>query len=71
MLETFMEVYFEFVIERSENAAQIEAVFVDLQKAMNGHTDIEVLRACYAVYAEVLASELIRIRCIHSKGEYE
>ena len=71
MLETFTEVYFEFVIERSENAAQIEAVFVDLQKAMNGHTDIEVLRACYAVYAEVLASELIRIRCIHSKGEYE
>ena len=62
MLEIFTEIYSAFVIERSDKVNQIDAVFGNLKKAMNEHTDIEVLRACYAVYGEVLASELIRIR---------
>ena len=62
MLEIFTEVYFEFVIERSENAAQIEAVFGDLIQAMNEPPDFGIIRSCYRVYSEVLSHELIRIR---------
>ena len=62
MLETFTEVYFEFVIERSENAAQIDAVFRDLIQAMNELPDFGIIRSCYRVYSEVLSHELIRIR---------
>ena len=62
MLEIFTEVYFEFVIERSENAAQIDAVFRDLIQAMNELPDFGIIRSCYRVYSEVLSHELIRIR---------
>lgn len=62
ILEILTGIYFEFVIERSDNANQIDIVFGNLQKAINEGADIEIIRSCYAVYSEVLSRELIRIR---------
>ena len=52
------ETYIAFVIEHSDGV-RISPVFEDLKHALD---DMSILRAAYAVYAEVLASELIRIR---------
>ena len=51
------ETYITFIIEHSDGA-KISPVFENLKHALD---DIGILRAGYTVYAEVLASELIRI----------
>ena len=61
-LEILTEIFLAFVLEKSENAGKIDAVFLSLLQAMNAPRDIDVIRAGYAVYSEVLASEFIRIR---------
>lgn len=52
------ETYLAFVLEHSDGV-KIVPVFENLKHSLN---DISILRAGYAVYAEVLASEFIRIR---------
>ncbi|MBR0249920.1 MAG: hypothetical protein IJQ77_02460, partial [Synergistaceae bacterium] len=61
MLETFTEIYFAFVIERSDNANKIQEAFMNLKQAMK-NINPEMIRSCYAAYSEVLSRELIRIR---------
>ena len=56
-LRIITETYIMFVIEHSDGA-KFSAVFEDLKHALD---DMSILRAGYTVYAEVLASELIRI----------
>ncbi len=56
-LRIITETYITFVIEHSDGA-KVSAVFEDLKHALD---DMSILRAGYTVYAEVLASELIRI----------
>lgn len=62
MLEILTGIYLSFVIQSSDNINKINLVFRNLQQAMKSPADLEVIRACYAVYSEVLASELMRIR---------
>lgn len=62
MLEIITEVYLEFLLEHSDNVSQIDAVFMNLKKAMNEPFDLELIRSCFGVYSEVLSRELIRIR---------
>lgn len=62
MLEIITEVYSEFLLEHSDNMNQIDAVFMNLKKAMNEPFDLEVIRSCFGVYSEVLSRELIRVR---------
>ncbi|MBQ3403136.1 MAG: GntR family transcriptional regulator [Synergistaceae bacterium] len=62
MLETFTEIYLPFVLEHSENVKQIDLVFMNLLQAVKAPLDIDVTRAAYAVYSEVLSGSLIRIR---------
>jgi hypothetical protein len=62
ILEIITEVYLEFLLEHSDNVNQIDAVFMNLKKAMNEPFDIEVIRSCFGIYSEVLSRELIRIR---------
>ena len=57
-LKISAETYLAFVLEHSDGA-KISPVFEDLQHSLD---DMSILRAGYTVYAEVLASELIRIR---------
>ena len=52
------ETYIAFILEHSDGA-KISPVFENLKHSLD---DMSILRAGYAVYAEVLASELIRIR---------
>ena len=52
------ETYIAFILEHSDGA-KISPVFENLKHALD---DMSILRAGYAVYAEVLASEFIRIR---------
>ena len=61
-LETMTRVYLSFVLANSEDRAKLDAVFANLQAAVKNPADPEILRACYAVYAEVLTSELLQIR---------
>ena len=62
LLEIFTEVYLSFVLNNSDNVAKIDAVFMNLSHSITWPVDINVMRACYSVYGEVLASELIKIR---------
>ena len=62
MLETITEIYLSFVLGRCDDSGKIDAVFVNLLGTMTTPKDIDVIRAGYAVYSEVLANELIRIR---------
>ena len=57
-LKISAETYLAFVLEHSDGA-KISPVFENLKHALD---DMSILRAGYAVYAEVLASEFIRIR---------
>ena len=61
MLETFTEIYFAFVIERSDNANKIQDAFMRLQQAIK-NMNSEMIHSCYDAYGEVLSGELIRIR---------
>ncbi|MBQ7593528.1 MAG: GntR family transcriptional regulator [Synergistaceae bacterium] len=60
MLETLTGIYLSFVLANSGNLEKINEVFRDLRASLR--CDFEVIRAGYAVYDEVLASELIQIR---------
>ena len=57
-LKIITETYLMFILEHSDSR-KIAPVFMNLKLALE---DMSMLRAGYAVYAEVLASELIRIR---------
>ena len=57
---TLTEIYLAFVLSHSENVSKINEVFRDLRASLK--CGIEIIRAGYAVYGEVLASELIQIR---------
>lgn len=57
-LKIITETYLMFVIEHSEGR-KIDAVFGNLKLSLG---DIRMLRAGYAVYAEALSAEMIRIR---------
>ena len=62
LLEIFTEVYLSFVLNNSDNVTKIDAVFSNLSHSITWPLDINVMRACYSVYGEVLANELIKIR---------
>lgn len=61
-VEILTEIYLSFVLERAECIDKINAVFMNLTCAMHNNADFEIIRACYAVYSEVLSNELINIR---------
>ncbi len=47
-----------FVLEHSDGR-NLDPVFENLKHSLE---DFDILKACYAVYAEVLSTELINIR---------
>ena len=57
-LKILTETYLMFVLEHSDGR-KLSPVFENLRLSLE---DMGVLKACYAVYAEVLTSELINIR---------
>ena len=57
-LRTITETYVMFVLEHSDGS-RITPAFENLKSSLG---DADTLKAAYAVYAEVLADELIRIR---------
>ena len=61
-LGTMTGVYLSFVLANAEDRGKLDAVFTNLQEAVKNPADPEILRACYAVYAEVLSLELLQIR---------
>ena len=61
MLEIFTEIYFAFVIERSDNVNQIQNAFMNLKQAVK-NMNHEVIRSCYEEYSEILSDELMNIR---------
>ena len=62
MLGVLTEIYLAFVLEHSSGTDRIDAVFGNLLQAVKIPLDLDVIRSCYAVYSEVLASEFMRIR---------
>ena len=61
-LTTLTEIYLAFVLTHCKDISKIDAVFMNLIHALTTPLDTGMLRAAYAVYSEVLASELMRIR---------
>lgn len=57
-LRIITETYIAFILEHSDGV-KISPVFENVKRSLD---DMSILRAGYTVYAEVLASELIRIR---------
>lgn len=57
-LRIITETYIAFILEHSDGV-KISPVFENVKHSLD---DMSILRAGYTVYAEVLASELIRIR---------
>lgn len=57
-LKILTETYIMFVLEHSDGR-KINTVFGNLKLSLG---DISILKACYTVYAEALAAEMIRIR---------
>ena len=65
-LRIITETYITFVIEHSDGARTVPA-FKNLKHSLD---DINILRAAYTVYAEVLASDLIRIRTENRRNNH-
>ena len=61
MLEIFTEIYFAFVIERSDNVNKLQYAFMNLKQAMK-NMNPEVIQSCYDVYSKILSDELMNIR---------
>ena len=61
MLEIFTEIYFAFVIERSDNVNKLQYAFMNLKQAMK-NMNPEVIQSCYEVYSKILSDELMNIR---------
>ena len=57
-LKIITETYLMFVLEHSDGR-NLDPVFENLTHSLE---DFDILKACYAVYAEVLSTELINIR---------
>ena len=57
-LKIITETYLMFVLEHSDGR-NLAPVFENLKHSLE---DFDILKACYAVYAEVLSTELINIR---------
>lgn len=62
ILKTMTEIYLAFVLDHSEDTSKIDSVFANLRETLIKPGNFEVTRAAYAVYSEVLAGELMRIR---------
>lgn len=62
VLQVLTEIYLAFVLGHSQDVKKIDAVFVNLLQSVRFPLDLGVIRPCYAVYSEVLASEFMKIR---------
>ena len=62
ILRITAEIYLAFVLDHTDNAGGIDSVFNNLKTAMLKPKNLDIISSAYAVYSELLAKELIRIR---------